>query len=107
HPVALRPGPPALPDPDLVHRRHGLGLDGVLRRADQDQQQRALGLDPLARTRDRLLLRPDRLGLLLVLPAARAPRPAVRQDPVAALRAAAARRADPVRVLRLRLPRLL
>ena len=68
----LRQDPPQVPDPDLVDLGHGRRVGRVLRDPDHGQRQRAERLDRLAGADDRLLLRADRLRLLLVLPQRRA-----------------------------------
>ena len=47
----------------------GIVADRLLRRHDADQRQHPAGLDPVARSRDRVLLRHHRLRVRLVLPA--------------------------------------
>ncbi len=64
----LREDPPAVPDTDGLDDRHGRRLRGVLRAVHDHQLEPADGADRLGRPDDRVLLRPDRLRLCLVLP---------------------------------------
>ena len=69
-PAALREDPPALPHPQLRDVGHGHRVDRVLRAADDHQHQRAGRLDLRGGPAHRVLLRPHRLRLRLVLPQA-------------------------------------
>ena len=68
HPEPVRPYPPPVPDPDLVDGRHGAGVDRLLRAPDPGEPERPGRHHLRHRVDDRLLLRPHRVRVRVVVP---------------------------------------
>ena len=80
-------GPRAQPDARVLHPGHGGGRHRLLRADERFQRKPAGGLHQLHQPFHRLLLRPDRLRLRLVLPCHPSqfgPQPVVPRDPAPA-----------------------